>query len=179
MSKLSPDYVFLGLLAYQSTHGYQLLEHFRSPHRLESVWDLSTSQLYNTLKRLESKHYIEGYDEVPADAPVRTVYHLTDTGKEEFELWLNDPQPSASTRAIRTEFLSRLYICRLLKRPTETIIEAQKHSCKIHCKELLERRDSLTMGAGYLSLDLKVREMNVITGWLEIAESMFGSLSRN
>jgi len=176
MSKISPDNVFLGLLAAQSCHGYQLLDHFRDVNRLSSVWNLSTSQLYSILKRLECKEYIDGREEESVDAPMRTVYWLTDKGKTRLDAWLNEPYPSASTRAIRTEFLSRLYICRLLKRPTQDIIAAQRDSCQQHRKDLMQQRDALAAGAGYLSLDLRVREMTVIMGWLEIAETMFNNI---
>lgn len=176
MSKISPDNVFLGLLAAQSCHGYQLLDHFRDANRLSSVWNLSTSQLYSILKRLENKEFIDGREEESIDAPMRTVYWLTDKGKTRLDSWLSEPHPSASTRAIRTEFLSRLYICRLLKRPTQDIIDMQKASCESHRKDLVQERDTLSSGAGYLSLDLRVREMTLIIGWLEIAETMFTNI---
>lgn len=176
MSKILPDNVFLGLLAAQSCHGYQLLDHFRDVNRLSSVWNLSTSQLYSTLKRLEYKELIDGREEESVDAPMRTVYWLTDKGQTQLENWLDESHPSASTRAIRTEFLSRLYISRLLNRPTQDIIAAQKTSCEAHRDDLSKQRDDLSLGAGYLSLDLRVREMTVIMGWLEIAETMFANI---
>lgn len=179
MSKISVDSVFLGLIAHNSCHGYQILGHFRDANRLSTVWNLSTSQLYSTLKRLESKGCIQGYEDYPVDAPMRMIYELTEKGQIQLDKWLNQAHPSASTRAIRTEFLSRLYICRLLKRPTENIIASQKVACEAHRKDLILRRDSLVSGAGYLSLDLRVREMTLITGWLEIAETMFSNGQRN
>lgn len=173
MSKLSPDAVVLGLLAAQSCHGYHLLDHFRDAERLGTIWSLSTSQLYSILKRLERAEAIDGREEASEDAPIRTVYWLTEAGRERLHTWLNDPAPSASTRAIRTEFLSRLYLCRLLNHPTDDIIQAQRTACLAHRDDLVTERDALPQGAGYLSVDLRVREMDEIIDWLDEAKSIF------
>ncbi|NJL53976.1 PadR family transcriptional regulator [bacterium] len=61
MTQLVPDEVILGLLAVEACHGYQLLDHFRSPAALGRVWNLSTSQLYAVLKRLDRLGYIAGH----------------------------------------------------------------------------------------------------------------------
>ncbi|MEL7435784.1 MAG: PadR family transcriptional regulator, partial [Chloroflexota bacterium] len=166
-----------GLLEAQSCHGYQLLDHFRDTARLGTIWNLSTSQLYTILKRLERAEAIDGREEASEDAPIRTVYWLTDAGRERLHGWLNDPAPSASTRAIRTEFLSRLYLCRLLNLPTQHIIQAQRDACLAHRDDLVAERDALKQGAGYLSLDLRVREMDEIMVWLGEAESIFARVS--
>lgn len=176
MSKLSPDNVVLGLLEAESCHGYQLLEHFRDPAQLGRIWSLSTSQLYATLKRLERTELLDGREEASEDAPIRTVYWLTDCGRERLHAWLNAAKPSASTRHIRTEFLSRLYIARLLQQPTRQIIDAQRAACEAQYEHLLMRRGSLPDGAGYLSIDLRAREMAVIMDWLVVAEQIFTPL---
>ncbi|MEO1287835.1 MAG: PadR family transcriptional regulator [Chloroflexota bacterium] len=179
MSKISLNNVFLGLLAHKKSHGYQLLDHFRDDNRLATVWNLSTSQLYSTLKQLEHAELIDGREEESIDAPMRTVYWVTDKGQQQLGQWLHDSHPSASTRAIRTEFLSRLYLCRLLNRPTDTIIANQKIACDAHREALIRQRDQLTEGAGYLSLDLRAREMTIIITWLESAEIMFANIRTN
>ncbi|MBK8024302.1 MAG: helix-turn-helix transcriptional regulator [Chloroflexi bacterium] len=66
MSAFTPDTAILGLLAARRRHGYQLLECFNDPQHLGRVWRLSTSQLYNVLKRLERKSLIVG-DEIPSE----------------------------------------------------------------------------------------------------------------
>jgi len=54
MATITPDETILGLLAVRERHGYDLLDCFRDPSQLGEVWNLSTSQLYAVLKRLES-----------------------------------------------------------------------------------------------------------------------------
>ena len=175
MAKLSPDFVLLGLLECQSCHGYQLLEHFRDPARLGNVWNLSTSQLYNILKRLENKELVDGREEDSVDAPMRTVYWLTDTGRQALHAWLDESNPSASTRHIRTEFLSRLYIARRLNYPTTHIVTAQREAVTTYRDQLIQERDGLANSAGYLALDLRVGEMDLIMDWLTRCEKTFTS----
>lgn len=167
MAKLTPEPVFLGLLEAQTSYGYHLLDQFRSTEQLGRIWNLSTSQLYATLKRLEREELIEGREESRPDAPMRTVYWLTDRGRDELYRWLNEADPSPSTRHIRTEFLSRLYIAELLGQSSGAIIDAQRLACERY-------RDSLDSQQGHpvgritgLALDLRRREIDVILNWLD------------
>ncbi|MDX1992578.1 MAG: PadR family transcriptional regulator [bacterium] len=166
MRHISPDDVILGLLAKQRSYGYLLLEHFRSDTPLGRIWSLSTSQLYVILKRLEHREDIDGCEFFPDDAPPRTEYWLTPAGRFRFENWLHTPFPSAITRSIRTEFLSRLYIARLNNLPTQPIIDAQREACQRQHLLLIEQRDQSQDEITYLSLDLVVAEMNVMLEWL-------------
>lgn len=166
MSRTSPDNVLLGLLETESCHGYQLLEHFRQPNALGLVWKLSTSQLYALLKRLEHAELIDGREETSKDAPMRTVYWLTDAGRYQFNLWLNTKTPSASTRAIRTEFISRVYVAGLLKRPLRPIINAQITACEAYRDDLLQQCAELETSIGLYVLNLQVGEMSMILDWL-------------
>lgn len=173
MSRVSPDHVILGLLEAQSCHGYQLLTHFRAPEQLGRIWKLNTSRLYAILKRLEHQELIDGREEDGVDAPMRTVYWLTEAGREQLFQWLNQPYPSASTRNIRTEFLSRLYIARVLKRPHQPIVEAQRAACLQQLEGLQAQYEAHPHSIGGLALALKVAEMQVIVDWLAQCEDGF------
>ena len=171
MSRISPDDVVLGLLAANPAHGYQLLEHFRAPHQLGKVWHLSTSQLYAILKRLEQGDYVIGREILSSDAPTRTEYQLAESGRNRLDTWLHDPNPSASTRHIRTEFLSRLYIAHLLRIPVRPIIQRQKAACWEQKSALVAARQQVETGIGALSLDLLVSELDVILQWIDRCEA--------
>lgn len=170
MSQLVPDDVILGLLTAQAGHGYQLLEHFRQPEQLGHVWNLSTSQLYAVLKRLEQRALIRGYVLESVDAPPRTEFILTDDGQAQFEGWLHEPSPSPSVRKVRVEFLSRLYIARLLNIPTHSIVRAQKKTCQARLEELLAERDQSPPGVGYLAVELNIAQLNAILTWIDRCE---------
>ena len=103
-SALSPEYVLLGLLTQRPTHGYDLYERVRQ--ELGQIWQIGMSQTYNILKRLEAKGFIIGA--VQEKAPARRRFRLTPAGRRRYKEWLKTPaEPSA--RAIRVEFLTRLY----------------------------------------------------------------------
>lgn len=170
MSSLTPDETILGLLALQPRHGYELLDCFRDSGQLGEVWRLSTSQLYAVLKRLESQGFTEGHEVLVPDAPARTEYHLTAKGKARLEKWLNDLTPSASINRVRVEFLSRLYIARLLNIPTIAIVERQRTACIEKRTELLVCLENAEPGVGRLTLELVVAQLDVIAQWLDRCE---------
>jgi DNA-binding PadR family transcriptional regulator len=175
MAKLSPEPVFLGLLEAQTSYGYHLLDQFRSTEQLGRIWNLSTSQLYAILKRLEREGLIDGREEFRPDAPMRTVYWLTDAGREALFHWLHEPHPSASTRHIRTEFLSRLYIAELLGEPTTPIIDAQQAACETLHTRLVADPIPRSARVASLAQALRRREMEVILEWLETCRPQRGS----
>jgi DNA-binding PadR family transcriptional regulator len=134
MNQPVPDNVILGLLAGQPCHGYQLLEFFHDPNGLGRVRVMGTSQLHVVLKRLERQGFINGQEVQSPDAPARMEYHQTEAGRDSLRIWLNDQQPSASIRRVCVEFLSRLYITRLLGTPTDAIIQRQQVACELQRK---------------------------------------------
>ena len=167
MAKLTPEPVFLGLLEAQTSYGYHLLDQFRSTEQLGRIWNLSSSQLYAILKRLEREELIEGREESRPDAPMRTVYWLTDRGREHLYQWLDEADPSPSTRYIRTEFLSRLYIAELLGQPSGAIIDAQRAACERHRDSLVSQQVHPVGRIAGLALDLRRRELDLILDWLD------------
>lgn len=172
MSQIVPDETILGLLAANPGHGYQLLECFRDPAQLGEVWHLSTSQLYAVLKRLEKAGFITGQEIPSADAPARVQYRITQRGRKQLEGWLHEPQPSASVRRVRVEFLSRLYIARLLNIPTQPLVARQKKACQQQLAALITQREAAAPGVGFLALELVIAQLQAILGWIDRCELM-------
>lgn len=170
MSSLTPDETILGLLAVQARHGYELLECFRSPHQLGRVWNLSTSQIYAVLKRLEREGWIIGRDVLSENAPTRTEYALTKSGEKRLIAWVNESHPSPSIRRIRVEFLSRLYIAQQLNWETEPIIQYQRDACKRMHRQLIAERDGAQLGIDRLALELHIGQLETILDWIERCE---------
>jgi DNA-binding PadR family transcriptional regulator len=170
MSAVTPDETLLGLLAVRPQHGYELLEHFRDG--LSEVWNLSTSQLYAVLKRLENNGFIVGKELESDNAPRRTEYTVTDEGQRKLRCWLEDTSPSASIRRVRVEFLSRLYIARLLNLPTQPIVFHQRASCKRSRAELVAHLASLPPGVGRLAVELHIAQLDAILNWIDRCEMM-------
>ena len=170
MSTLTPDETLLGLIAIRDCHGYELIEAFRDPSALGDIWKMSTSQIYAVLKRLESQGLIAGRVLESANAPNRTEYYLTPTGKQRLDAWLNDPQPSASIRRVRVEFLSRLFIARGLNVPTIPIALRQRRACEAERERLLGERSSKSAGMSYLAHELIIAQLDAVLRWIERCE---------
>jgi len=170
MMTLTPDETLLGLLAAEARHGYQLIACFRDPAQLGNVWNLSTSQIYAVLKRLDAQGLISGQEIGSADAPMRVEYTLTDAGMRRLEAWLSDSEPSASVRCVRVEFLSRLYLARLLNLPTLEIVRHQKESCRQRRAALLIECDCAEPGVGRLALELEIAQIDAIFQWIDRCE---------
>lgn len=170
MSALTPDMVILGLLRHKPQHGYDLLTCFSDPAQLGRVWKLSTSQIYNVLKRLEQHTSIIGRVIESDTSPARVEYHITALGESQLMTWLNHPSPSASVRKIRVEFISRLHIARLLGHPTTPIIEAQKRACEDELSRLHAEREHAPTSTYSLVIDLVIGQLQTICVWLPSCE---------
>ncbi len=113
----SPEFALLGFLYLEPCHGYEL--HQRLTRELGTIWNVSQSETYNILKRLESQAYIKSRVIRQEKLPPRNQLSLTRKGKARFENWLRTPGDH-SVRTIRLEFTTRLYFARqtgLLKLP--------------------------------------------------------------
>lgn len=174
MIVLTPDETILGLLAAQTRHGYQLLDIFNDPQHLGKVWNLSTSQLYAVLKRLERYGWIFGESVASDNAPTRTEYHITQSGLGQLDRWLNDENPAASIRRVRVEFLSRLYIAQLLQRPTLPIIQHQRRVCEQERIRLLKEQATLNRGVGLLASEFVITQLDTLLTWLDHCELVLG-----
>jgi DNA-binding PadR family transcriptional regulator len=168
--KLAPDHVILGLLAVQAQYGYQLLECFNDPERLGRIWQVNVSQLYSTLKRLERDGFISG-ESVPSESgPPRTVYHLTEAGRDQLMLWLHDQMPSASIRRVRVEFPSRLFVASLLRLPTETIIARQRVACQRERDRLAAERAQAPSSMAQLAAVFAVEQLEAALRSIDYCE---------
>lgn len=169
---LTPDHVILGLLALAPQHGYQMLECFGDPACLGQIWRLNASQLYNTLKRLERDGLISGHSAPSESGPPRTIYHLTEAGRDQLLQWLHEPAPLASIRRVRVEFPSRLFVAHLLGAPSAPILERQRAACQREHARLSEQLAHSADGMEKLALSFTVEQLEAALRWLERCEQM-------
>ena len=135
---LSPEMALLGLLYKEAGHGYDL--HRTVKADLGQVWHLSQSQAYAILKRLEAQGDIS-VEKIPQEKlPSRQLLQMTGQGRKNFLDWLNAPS-GGSTRAIRMEFITRLYFLKkyfpkkILKAFEQQRAEADMHIQRIEAVE--------------------------------------------
>ena len=173
-STLSPEYPVLGLLIQQPAHGYSL--HQRLTTDLGQIWRISLSQVYNILKRLETHKYIIGQMQEHAGTPPRRHFEATPKGVKRFEEWLFTPSGS-SVRAIRVEFLTRLYFALEIykERASHLIVEQITESHK-HLEILKSALDLLPRDQTFnrLALELRVRQLESIPDWLPQCSTALG-----
>ncbi len=170
MATLTPDETILGLLAMQARHGYELLDCFQNAHQLGRVWHLSTSQLYNVLKRLERESLVVGRGVTSENAPPRVEYTLSEAGQHRLMAWLYDATPSASIRRVRVEFLSRVFIARELNLSITEIIQHQRAACIQERDRLRVQYQQSEPGMDALTIDFVVEQLDAVLRWIARCE---------
>jgi DNA-binding PadR family transcriptional regulator len=170
-SDISPEFPLLGFLSQSPSHGYDL--HRRLEGEFNGIWKLSQSQVYNILKRLESNRDVRAEVHEQDSAPSKRLLSLTTSGRERFETWLREPTPG-SVRALRMEFLTRLYFAREQDLQfTVDLIEDQKRALQNDLERLGVIYNQLhpSQFLNRLSLQLRIRQLDSCLVWLEDCRS--------
>ena len=166
MKRLVPDEVVLGLLRYQPSYGYELLNWFNSREYMGRIWTMSTSQIYAVLKRLEDQGAIAGKEIATKNAPTRNEFHITKRGLERIQEWLYDSKPSASIHRIRVEFISRLFIAELLELRKQPIIQNQREACEGVLEKIKKQKSLSGSATEILTLDFVIGQLESALNWL-------------
>jgi PadR family transcriptional regulator AphA len=109
--KVSPENALLGILMTGPKHGYEL--HGYMTARMNEFWQLSMSQIYALLKRLQREGCIISRQERQENRPAKKIFSLTETGKRRFLSWVQSPVPHV--RDFRIEFMAKLFFIRELR----------------------------------------------------------------
>jgi PadR family transcriptional regulator AphA len=104
-AKQATEYVLLGALFLGPKHGYEISQFLECA--LESTWQVSTSQLYLLLKRLEHNGLLESNIQEQEMRPSKRVFSLTSKGRKAFLGWLGSPVENI--RNLRIEFLGKIF----------------------------------------------------------------------
>ena len=73
--KISAENALLGILMAGPKHGYEL--HGYMSARMNEFWQLSMSQIYALLKRLEREGFVVSKQEQQENRPARKTFSLT------------------------------------------------------------------------------------------------------
>lgn len=164
---LSPEMPLLGLLFAGPCHGYDL--HKKVNSELDFVWHLSQSQAYSILKRLEKRGEVSIQEIAQERLPSRQLLRLTPLGKKRFLSWLEAPS-SGSIRAIRLEFITRIYFARIyFPEKLPRIISIQREGLEFHIARLKKVNDRQTPDRLYnrMSLSLRLVHLENVRQWLD------------
>jgi DNA-binding PadR family transcriptional regulator len=170
---LSPEMTLLGLLYKEAGHGYDL--HRTINADLGQVWHLSQSQAYAILKRLEA-HGDISVEKIPQEKlPSRQLLSITEQGKENFLAWLNAPS-GGSTRAIRMEFITRLYFLKMyFPKKITRAFEQQRAEADTHIQRLESTLAELPIEQIYnrMSLEMRLKQLKFVLEWLDGSQKYF------
>lgn len=103
MELSSTAYVILGMLRNEARSGYEI-KHVVD-HSTRFFWAASYGQIYPELRKLAKAGLIEGESQ-PTGGRKRTVYRLTDAGREQLRSWLAQPPEHLE---LRDEGLLKLF----------------------------------------------------------------------
>ena len=78
-----PATMLLGLIYEKPLNAYEIIKRLNYMN-VKWWFNIADSTVYSTLKTLEKKEYISGTTEKVGNMPDRTVYSLSDKGKNEF-----------------------------------------------------------------------------------------------
>ena len=170
---LSPEMVLLGLLYKEAGHGYDL--HRKVGTDLGQVWHLSQSQAYAILKRLEARGDVVTEKVAQEKLPSRQLLRMTPQGRKNFLAWLDAPS-GGSTRAIRMEFITRLYFLKMYfpKKITKAF-EQQRAEADTHIQRLEATLAELPAEQIYnrMSLEMRLKQLKFILEWLDESRKNF------
>ena len=170
---LSPEMALLGLLYQESGHGYDL--HRKVVTDLGQVWHLSQSQAYAILKRLEAKGDISAHEIPQEKLPPRQLLHMTAQGRKKFLEWLDTPS-GGSTRAIRMEFITRLYFMNIyFPEKIRQTFDQQRMEAEKNVKRLEKTLRDVPNGQIYnrMSLEMRLKQLYLVLDWLDESQANF------
>jgi DNA-binding PadR family transcriptional regulator len=170
---LSPEMALLGLLYKKADHGYEL--HRKVNTDLGQVWHLSQSQAYAILKRLEARGDISAKEIPQEKLPNRQLLQMTAQGRKNFLDWMNAPS-GGSTRAIRMEFITRLYFLNMYFPKKLTLaFDLQRTEAKTHIQRLEKMLTELPVDQIYnrMSLEMRLKQLRFVLEWLDECQQNF------
>jgi DNA-binding PadR family transcriptional regulator len=158
------EYVILGALMSGQKHGYELMQFLASA--LEATWQVSTSQLYVLLKRLERQGWLGSRAEPQLDRPSKRVFYITPEGRSKFLEWVK--QPVHHVRDLRMEFLCKLFFLdHLALQGGNRLVDAQVGVLQELLKKIQEdpRKDE----SGFMKVlyGFKARSVECMLRWLK------------
>ena len=131
----------MALLASRPAHGYELKQALESRFG-SSVAPLNAGQIYTTLGRLERDGLVEGSDVEQDRRPNKTVYRLTEAGREAVQTWV--AEPTSPTR-LKPDLLMKLVLAAMtgLGEPRALVAEHRRR----YLQALRDLQESASNGA--------------------------------
>jgi DNA-binding PadR family transcriptional regulator len=159
------EYVILGLVRRQPTHGYELLQRWNEPGGISLIWQVKTGPLYSALEKLEQLGYLQSSITPGEASPPRKKYHITAAGEQNFLDWIKKPVSTA--RDFRQDFLARLFFSPDVD-PTvmKVLFSLQASICRGWLTSL-ERQLAVSVGFERQVFTFRICQVQGILNWLK------------
>lgn len=159
------EYVLLGFIRRQPSHGYDLLQQWNESSSVGMIWQVKPGIFYAALERLEQAGYVE-MSLVPGEAaPARKEYRITPTGEQVFLKWMSSPVTAA--RDFRQDFLAKLFFASDVESTLfEELIRQQRSVCG---KWFSSLQTQLNAGSQFERqvLAFRIYQVQAILDWME------------
>lgn len=129
------EWAVLGVLAEEPAHSFAVARQLEAGSTLGQVWSVQRPLVYRAVGRLEEQELIRQLGTEPgAGGPQRTVYRVERRGRIALERWLH--QPVEHLRAVRTELLLKVLLCRRHRIDPSLLLERQQTTFEPHLEAL-------------------------------------------
>ncbi|HJX34711.1 MAG TPA: PadR family transcriptional regulator [Desulfatiglandales bacterium] len=162
-NKPCTEYALLGSLMPGAKHGYEILQFLGDA--LGSTIDVSSSQLYVLLKRLESEGLLTSSVAAQNSLPSKRIFSIRPKGRKAFMDWLRSPVEHV--RDLRVEFLVKLFFFhRLALEGGDDLIQAQIRSLEGLRKGIRERQKREKESFNRLVFALRAASIQAWLKWI-------------
>ena len=167
---LTMEHALLGFLQDGPMHAYEMHQQLHQAEALGLVWRIKQSQLYSLLARLEDVGYLTVVTAPQETRPARKMLHLTDVGREAFELWRTTPVEHG--RDLRQEFLAKLYFAQLAGDVAmRHLVTTQRAVCQQMLTALQARASAAQHPYARLVYQFRYSQVQATVAWLEQCEA--------
>jgi PadR family transcriptional regulator, regulatory protein AphA len=159
--------VILGMLALGKSSGYDIKQFVDKSTR--HFWAASYGQIYPELKRLEDQGLIRGHEE-PTGGRARTLYQLTDAGRDALSEWLKSG--GEPLYELRDEGMLKLFFSDCLpERRIENIRQMrERHERKLAVLRAVQPHAEQGPTGPRLTLELGIGSTEWFIKWCEATE---------
>lgn len=164
---LTMEYILLGLLNQNPSHGYLLNKELDRFQGVGLVWRIKQGKLYALLDRLEGEGLIRSKLLPVNEYPPRKEFSLTAQGKKAYEKWMKSPVEHG--REMRQDFLARLYFARLAGVETaRELLTGQITNCEGWLRDLHQAVEGLDPTLTYERsvFTFRISQTEAMEAWL-------------
>lgn len=162
------EFVILGLVRLQPTHGYDLLQTLHQDAGIGLIWQTKPGKLYALLDKLEDAGWLQQETKTGEGFLPRKEYRLTPAGEDAFRAWLLSPV--TAPHRMRQEFLARIFFAAHEdKQVLEQIIARQRQMCQRWRDNQQQAYEKLTPEQNYerLVYDFRIGQIDAMLRWLD------------